>query len=196
MQRPGIGLGCNATHSFDAIRFLTGRDVRRVTGWVDPPIGANPRGAQFVDPGGMVVMEMEQGADDKSGLRAVVAQIEDGAGPTAVEIDLTAARVRLDEKTGQVEIWERDTSVKPGPGRPAVFRQAEPPAGVTAKVDIHAGLRDLLANLISNEPLNAVHGRASIEVLMAAYLSARRGNTPVAVPSKDAELRELCLPIT
>lgn len=58
MQRPGIGLGCNAVHSFDTVRFLTGRDVRRVTAWVDQPIGKNPRGADFVDPGGMVVLDM------------------------------------------------------------------------------------------------------------------------------------------
>ena len=40
MQRPGIGLGCNAVHSFAAISMLAGAPVRRVTGWVDPPIGA------------------------------------------------------------------------------------------------------------------------------------------------------------
>ena len=39
MQRPGIGLGCNAVHSFAAITMLAGASVERVTGWVDPPVG-------------------------------------------------------------------------------------------------------------------------------------------------------------
>jgi len=192
MQRPGIGLGCNATHSFDAIRFITGRDVTQVTGWVDPPVAKNPRGAEYVDPGGLVVMQL--GAN----LRAVVAQIEDGAGPTTVEIDFTAARVRLDEKSGQIEVIERDTSVKPGPGRPPVYRNAELPADLNAKIDMHAGLRDLIANLLSGDPLacDATHGRASVEVLVATYISDRRGHAPLAIPSKDEELNRLWLPIT
>src|SRR5207244_1739383 len=156
MQRPGIGLGCNATHSFDAIRFITGRDATQVTGWVDPPIAKNPRGPEYVDPGGLVVMELGPQ------LRAVVAQVADGAGPTTLEIDLTAARVRLDEKSGEVEVIERDLSIKPGPGRPAVYRKAELPAGLNAKVDMQTVLAALLTNLLSGEPLecDAIHGRA------------------------------------
>jgi len=192
MQRPGIGLGCNATHSFDAIRFITGRDVTQVTGWVDPPIAKNPRGAEFVDPGGLVVMELGPG------LRAIVAQVEDGAGPTTLEIDLTAARVRLDEKSGQIEVIERDTSIKPGPGRPPVYRNAELPSGLSAQIDMQAGLRETLSNLISGEPLvcDVVHGRASVEVLVATYVSQRRGHAPLAIPSADEEMISLWLPIT
>jgi len=42
----------------------------------------------------------------------VIAQIEDGAGPMSVEIDLTAARVRIDEKWGEAEVIERDLAVE------------------------------------------------------------------------------------
>jgi predicted dehydrogenase len=191
-QRPGIGLGCLATHSFDAVRFLTGLEARRVTGWIDEPIGKNPRGGEFVDPGGLVVMELGHH------VRAVVSQIEDGAGPASIEIDLTGGRVRLDEKSGEIEVVERDLSVIPGPGRPAVYRRAELPAGLTAKVDMHDGLIAMLSQLLSDQPLNCegVHGRASVEMLAAAHLSHRSGHVPIAVPNDHEELTQLWLPVT
>lgn len=191
-QRPGIGLGCLATHSFDTVRFLTGLNAKSVSAWVDDPVRSNPRGAEFVDPGGLVVIDLGRGA------RAVVAQIEDGAGPASVEIDLTAGRVRLDEKSGEVEVLERDLSVTPGPGRPAAYRRAAVPAELSAKVDMRQGLAAMLGQLLSDGPLDceAAHGRASIEILAAAHLSQRRGNAPVALPDDSVELQQLWLPVT
>lgn len=192
MQRPGIGLGCLATHSFDTVCFLLGRTARRVTGWVDPPRGKNPRGEQFTDPGGMIVMEF----DDE--IRAVVTQIEDGAGPSCVEIDMTAARVRIDEKSGHIEIFERDLSVKPGPGRPPVFRQAEPPAGLTANTPMPVMIRGCLESLVADPKIirEGVHGRHAVEILVATYISHRRGNVPVELPLTNEEDLELWLPVT
>src|SRR5690606_38665984 len=74
IQKPGIGLGCLGTHSFDLINFLTGTDPLRVTGWVDDPAGKNPRGEHFRDPGGLVIIEY------KDGIKGIVSQIEEGAG--------------------------------------------------------------------------------------------------------------------
>jgi predicted dehydrogenase len=192
MQRPDIGLGCNGTHSFDTVMYLSGASVERVTGWIDRPIRANPRGERYVDPGGLVVMELAGGA------RATVAQIEDGAGPTSLEIDLTAARVRFDERSGKVEVVERDLSVKPGPGRPAVFRDGELPAEVPGKLDMSVMIRGCLTNLVSDGPLasDARHGRAAVEVLVAAYLSHARGNVGVKLPLTARDEIELCLPVT
>jgi predicted dehydrogenase len=192
MQRPGIGLGCNATHSFDAVVFLLGRMPQSVTGWVDEPIGANPRGAQFVDPGGLVVI------DFGGGVRGVVAQIEDGSGPTSVEIDMTAARIRLDERSGEIEVLERDLSVKPGPGRPPIFRKAELPEGMTAKPDMSTMIRGCLQDLMSGREMisGAEHGRLAVEVLIATHLSQKRGNVPVALPLRSDEETTLWLPVT
>jgi predicted dehydrogenase len=192
MQRPGIGLGCNAVHSFDTVRFLTGRDVRRVTAWVDDPIGKNPRGADFVDPGGLVVLDM--GKD----LRAVVAQIEDGAGPTAVEIDMTAARIRLDEQSGAIEIVQRDLSVKPGPGRPAAYNRTDAPDGLSAKTDMLSMIEGCLADLLGDGPVQSdgAQGLATVEILVAAHLSQRRGNVPVDVPLTSSSDRKEWLPVT
>lgn len=192
IQRPGIGLGCNATHSFDAVRLITGRDVKRVVGWVDEPVGKNPRGERFVDPGGMAILELEGGA------RATVVQIEDGAGPNSVEIDMTAARVRLDERSGQIEVIERDLSVKPGPGRPPVFRDGEIPKDLSAATPMPVMITGCLEGLISDEPMisDGIHGRASVEILVATYLSHQRDNVPVALPLRAPQKQELWLPVT
>ncbi len=192
IQRPGIGLGCNATHSFDAVRLITGQDVRRVVGWVDEPVGRNPRGEQFVDPGGMAILELERGA------RATVVQIEDGAGPNSVEIDLTAARVRMDERSGEIEVIERDLSIKPGPGRPPAFSAGKVPEGLSAATPMHVMVSGCVEGLASGEPMisDGVHGRASVEILVATYLSHQRGNVPVKLPLKAPEELELWLPVT
>ena len=192
VQRPGIGLGCLATHSFDLATFLLGGAVRSVTAWVDKPIGKNPRGEEFVDPGGLVIMDM--GPD----MRAVISQIEDGAGPMAVEIDLTAARIRIDESFGIAEIIERDLSVRPGPGRPPAYSRIELPEGISAKLSMPVMLKGVLTELIGDGPMlcDGVHGLAAIEVLVAAYVSNKSGHVPVSVPCESKENCELWLPIT
>ena len=192
IQRPGIGLGCNATHSFDLVTYLAGRRVEQVTAWVDEPLGENPRGSQFVDPGGLVVMELAGGA------RGIVAQIEDGAGPMCVEIDMTAARIRMDEKNDNLEVLVRDLSVKKGPNKPAVYQAIELPNGVSAKSDMISLTRDCLTDLVAGRPLlSGTHeGCASIEVLVAAHLSHRRGHARQSLPLETREELELWLPVT
>lgn len=192
IQRPGIGLGCLGTHYFDLVRFLGAGEVSAVTAWVDPFIGPNPRGAHFADPGGTVVMQMSSGA------RAVIAQIEDGAGPMSIELDLTGARIRIDEHSGHVEIIERDLTVKPGPGRPPVYAPGKVPEGLKATPNAAVNLKNLLDELLHEGPMDcdAVHGMVSIEVLVAAHLSHQRGHVPVVFPLAAAADRAVALTVT
>lgn len=192
MQRQGIGLACNGIHSFDLARFLTGQDVTRVTGWVDDPIKKNPRGEQFVDPGGLVVME------HGPKFRCVVAQVEDGAGPVSLELDLTAARVWVDERSGAIDVIERDLSVIPGPGRPAKFSKGVVPESAAKYPDMVPAIAGMLQELVGDGPMDcdATHGRAAVEVLVATYLSKARGNVPVALPLTSKEDLSLWLSVT
>ena len=192
IQRPGIGLGCLATHSFDLVRFLAGdRAVTAVTAWVDPFLGPNPRGTQYEDPGGLVVLALDGGA------RATIAQIEDGAGPATIEIHLTGARIRIDERAKELELIVRDLSVKPGPGRPPAYAKTPLPEGVTSTFELMPQVTRVLAELVGDGPLacDAVHGLASVEILAAAHLSAKRGHAPVALPL-GAEDRKHWMPVT
>ncbi len=191
MQRPGIGLGCLGTHSYDVPGQITGQTLQQVIGWVDPVRGKNPRGDQFVDPGGQTIMVFE---DD---FRVTINQIEDGAGPSSVEIDLTRARIRICEVTPILEIIERDLSVIPGPGRPPKYYPGEYPEDLSICPDIFQMLQGALENLISDDPLicKPEYGRQALEVMTATYLSHERGNVPVDIPLKQDE-RERWFPVT
>jgi predicted dehydrogenase len=194
VQRPGIGLGCLATHSFDVVRFLTSSEVSSVIGFVDPPLKKNPRGEQFVDPGGHAVMTMT------NGVRATVAQIEDGAGPSSLEVHGTAGRVRLDESSGAIEIIAKDLTVVPKPGVPARFAPVAVPDGITAKVDMQQGLVALLLDAVASRNSGARsrcdgrEGRAAVAVLAAIHHSHRRNHAVVNID--DPDLSSLWLPVT
>lgn len=193
IQKPGIGLGCLGTHSFDLCNYLVDAAPDYVTGWVDSPVVRNPRGDQFVDPGGLVVMEYR-----KSNVRAIVSQLETGAGPQTTEIHFTGARVFHDPKNNVLDIKIRDQSVTPGPGRPPVYTDYTIAADINVKGNLIAQMKALLSNLISENPVLAgiEQGKSAIEVLSAAYLSQKYGNVPVKLPLQKQEELDLYLPVT
>lgn len=192
IQRPGIGLGCLAIHSFDLATFLADSEVVEVSAWVDDFIGPNPRGDYFVDPGGLVVGILKNGA------RMTVAQIEDGAGPMSVEVNLTGARLRIDEKGDDVEIIVRDRSVIPGPGRPPVFERCSLPGGLSAKTNMGVMLKGVIQELVGNDKMvcDGQFGKAAVDVLVGAYVSHRSGHRPVSLTQLNAEDRAMRLPVT
>jgi predicted dehydrogenase len=189
---PGIGLGCSATHMIDLWRFLGGEHLDAVYGWVDPVRGTNPRGAEFSDPGGMIVVTSSSGA------RYVHEQTEDGAGPGTFVIDTTGAEIRIDEREGTVAVLARDLSVKPGPGRPPKYDVAPLPAEAPLVIDIVRLSAETLRELVEERELTcpAEHGLHSLEVVVATYLSHDRGHARVALPLTDPESKAKWLPIT
>lgn len=189
---PGIGLGCLATHFVDLMRFLGGEDFVSVTGWLDPERGTNPRGATFHDPGGLIV------ATGASGARYVHHQIEDGSGPLSLVLDLTQARVAVEEREGHISVMRRDPSVKPGPGRPVRFEVLEPPTESPLKLDILELSGAVLTELAGDGPLicDARHGYRSLETVVATHVSHRRGHIPVSLPLEEMEILTEELPIT
>ena len=192
VHMPGIGLGVRGIHSIDLIRFLADAEVQGVVGWVDDPLGENPRGAEFVDPGGMIVMDMGPR------LRGVVVQNEDGAGPISVEVDLTAARIRLDERFGTVEIVERDQAVLPGPGRPPRFHHRDPPEGMSARLDALQMINGVVEELLGEGDMecDGHHGVEAFKILVGAYVSDRDGHRRVGLGEISDEVRFLHLPVT
>jgi predicted dehydrogenase len=189
---PGIGLGCTATHMTDLWRFLSGEEMDTVFGWIDPVRGPNPRGADFCDPGGMIV------ATCASGTRYVHEQTEDGAGPGMFVIDTTGMEVRVDERAGSVSVLARDWSVKPGPGRSAKYDVVRPPADAPLAVDIVRFSAETLRELVAGRTLtcDAEDGLRSLEVIVAAHLSHDRGHAPVTLPLSDFGSKAKWLPIT
>jgi predicted dehydrogenase len=173
---PGIGLGCVGIHYLDLMRMLSGDEMTSVTGWIDPERGPNPRGAEFHDPGGVVV------AEGRSGARYLHQHIEDGGGPAPVVVETTGARFTVVEDTGAME-WLRRW-----PGERS-FRPSPLPEGLAFELDVVKMTAALLRELAGEGPLSCpgTDGRASLELLAAAYASHRRGHRPVPLPLEGAD---------
>lgn len=188
---PGIGLGCLATHFIDLARCLAGEDLREVAGWLDPECGPNPRGAEFHDPGGLLV------AIGTRSTRFVVQQIEDAAGPTSIILDCTEARVVIEERTQTVEILQRRAM---GADRkaPPQYEVVEPPVTAPLDLDIVALTAQVLQELMQGGTLTceAEHGYRSLEAVVAGWLSHERGQTPVSLPLDAPGDLARYLPIT
>jgi predicted dehydrogenase len=189
---PGIGLGCTATHLIDLWRFLGGEQLQSVFGWVDAVRGPNPRGAEFRDPGGMVV------AVSSSGARYVHQQTEDGAGPGLMVIDTTGAQIVVDEQTLTMSILARDWSVPRGPGRPPKYDPVLLPPDAPFDFDVLALPAEMLRELVEERELSCTgeDGLRSLEIVAGAYVSERRGHAAVSLPIEDAEGRNTWLPMT
>lgn len=189
---PGIGLGCLATHFLDLMRFLSGEDFLSVSGWVDPERRANPRGAAFHDPGGLTV------ATSASGTRFVHEQIEDGAGPFSLVLDLTQARVTVEDNEGRISVIWRDPSVTPGPGRLPRYEVVEPPAEGLLELNLIELGAAVLRELAGDGPLtcDAQHGYQSLEAVVATHFSHRRGHIPLSLPLQEEGILTEELPIT
>lgn len=189
----GIGLGCLGVHFFDQMRFFAADDFVSITGWIDNEKGANPRGSQFHDPGGLVVME------GNSGIRYVHHQIEDAAGPEHIIIDLTKGRIRIEEQLNLVEIIQRDFSVRPGPGRPPKFDKIEVPKEHIFNLSVIDLSAEILRELASDKEkltCDAEHGLKSLEVVIAAYISNNNGHDPVILPLQNTADLDFYIPIT
>jgi predicted dehydrogenase len=192
IMRNGIGLGCLATHSFDLANFLFDQAPAQVTAWVDQSYKANPRGAQFVDPGGLVILDY--GNDRK----AVVSQIEKAAGPMIIQLFFEDARVVVDVKYGTLEVVSQPRGAKASPGNPVKTSRDVNPHGHEVShntVDLmEAILRDLLEHI--ELKADVLHGLNAVEILVAAYQSSEQGHVPISLPVQDADYIKRFLPVT
>jgi predicted dehydrogenase len=189
---PGIGLGCLGTHFIDLMRFLAARQFQKLWGWVDPELNPNPRGAEFHDPGGCVL------CTDRNGARYFLEQREDAAGPVSGVIDLTGARVIIDEGALTMHVIARDLSVKPGPGRPPVYSEIAPPPDRPFKIDLIAIVEALLVQLRNGDKVACTleDGLKSLECVIAAHLSHEAGNKVMELPLHTQSDLHRTVPIT
>ncbi|HPI53266.1 MAG TPA: Gfo/Idh/MocA family oxidoreductase [Chitinophagaceae bacterium] len=192
IMRNGIGLGCLATHSFDLSNFLFGYHPSKVTAWVDQSYKANPRGAQFVDPGGLVILDY--GHDKKT----VVSQIEKAAGPMIIQLFFEDARVVVDVKYGTLEVVSQPRGAKASPGNPVKTSRDINPHGQEVSHPTVDLMEAILRDLVDHIDLKAdvVHGLNAVEILVAAYQSSEQGHIPIALPVQDADYIKRFLPVT
>lgn len=189
IMRNGIGLGCLGTHSFDLANFLFQSIPESVTAWVDSSYTRNPRGEQFVDPGGLVILDY---GNDK---KAIISQLEKASGPMIVQLHFEYARLVVDVKYGTLELITKINSALPIPNN--LERIINPQSYSVSHDTIHL-MERILENLISVKQMkaDALHGMHSVEILMAAYKSSEQGHLPVTLPITDEVYLTKFLPVT
>jgi predicted dehydrogenase len=186
IMRNGIGLGCLGTHSFDLANFLFDAKPSFVSCWVDTSFSKNPRGEQFVDPGGLVILNY---SNDK---KAIISQIEKGSGPMVVQVFYERARLTIDVKFGTLQVVTISSD-----GNKTVGREINPHNENVDHNTIELMI-DILGNLISEDELqaNIKHGLDSVEILVAAYMSSENGHIPIGLPISDETYLNKFLPVT
>ena len=166
----GIGLSAKATHWFDLSNYLLDgqNELISVTAQIDEQKMINPRGAEFIDPGGLVILEFTNNC------RATIEQIEDGFCPLKIEAVFTNGYVEINEKTGIVKIISNHND-----------KIITENSLMCARVDIVEGTKDMILNLLSNNDIAspASSAKKTIEILISAYCSDET-NTKVNITSK------------
>jgi predicted dehydrogenase len=170
-----FGLAMNGIHYFEAFRFMTDEKPRRVMAWLDRKVVPNPRGKQFKDRSGCVIVET------KSGKRLIL-QCSIGQGH-GIQVTYAARNgwISVDELTGRVQASVRQAKFRGEPttryALPArnwseIIRPAEILDSTAAVV--RALLKD--KNRVTGED-----GLLAMKVLVAAHMSAERGGRPIFI---------------
>lgn len=186
-QKPGIGIGGVGTHYFDLANYFVDDFPEYVSGWIDEQKSKNPRGAEFIDPGGLVVMTY------KNGVRAMIDQIEDGAGPQLTIMNFTDGRIVHDPKYASLDVKAKDPNVIPKPGVYRAYEQMEIPSEFDLKGNMLQQLEDVIKDLISDKEIlsDAKFGMKAVEILSAAYISNENNHTAVKLPLTKKEDLEM-----
>ena len=178
-----FGVSMNATHYFEAFRYLADEDLDEVTAWFSAEPVPNPRGAQFEDRAGSIRVTtmggkrlyLEIGSDQGHGVHVTY------AGRNGF--------MTINELTGEMTTSVRESQFRDLPttryGMPAEnARESIPPAEV-----IDSTARVLEALLLDENSVNAQQGMMAVKVLVGAYMSAENGSRPVKLDSSLDQTR-------
>ncbi|WP_406700179.1 Gfo/Idh/MocA family oxidoreductase [Singulisphaera sp. Ch08] len=163
-------LAMHGSHFFDLSRYLLGSEPEWVVAHLEPPTGANSRGANFEDPAGFCLFSFQNGArayfDFSSDL-----QLKD----PFLTIKGTLGRITVDEPRQFWTFQSRSQRVWTVP-----FVEAMKASTLFARV---------AAELLSDTPpaSEGADGVAALEMILAAHLSHRRGHQPVTLPLASGE---------
>ena len=179
------------THFFDLTRFVTDAEVVAVSGWVEAHTPPNPRGADFVDPGGSVILELSTGA------RALWEIGHSIVTPPRLTLHGELGTIDVDESSTEWTITSLrapDGSTLSGPGRPA---PAARPLVSHRPLDLVELGQRFLTDLVGEGTLGASgsDGRAAVETVIALHESSGRDGARVTLPLSGAA-RSRDVPIT
>jgi predicted dehydrogenase len=160
-----FGLAMNASHYFEAFRFLTGEPVSQISGWLEADKLANPRGHQFSDASGRLLALNRQGQSMSIDFSAKA-----GWGLRVCYI-CRNGQIQIDELSGEMEIWSRDAEYRGLPtsryAMPVTYRRES-----IQPADSIAPTRAVWeAMLTASEYPSGEDGQHSLKCLVATHLS-------------------------
>ncbi|HMA05263.1 MAG TPA: Gfo/Idh/MocA family oxidoreductase [Methanomicrobiales archaeon] len=172
------GIGNFPLHFFDTARFLTGSEPGWAVGFLDSTGTPNPRGKQFIDPGGYGIFGFRNGA------RFFFDSSEDTGVQYLFEIVGSYGRILIDELN---DVWqirarpEADRTIpftRYGTGMPLVPYQRDAPHDI---VKLTAAA---IAELAGGGPVSCTgdDGLRALEMVIALHVSDEQGHAQVSLP--------------
>lgn len=180
-----FGLAMNASHYFEAFRYLTGAEVSGIQAWLERDTLPNPRGAEFEDRSGRLL------AWGKSGAALYIDfSAEAGWGLQVVYV-CRYGQIFVDELNGEIRIAAREAEYRDLPtsryGMPASIEQAR-----IAPADTVAPTVAVWRAMLAGEAWpDGAAGRHALACLVAAHASHRRGGTAVSLDAPDLPRDEI-----
>lgn len=176
-----FGLAMNAGHYFEMFRYMTGREVASVNAWFEPQKLANPRGAQFEDASGRVLLRNINN-------QAMYIDLSANSGwGICVNYICRNGQISVDELSGEMVVKAREEEYRELPttryGMPVVTeRHIIPPA------DSVGPTRAVWEAMLSEQSFpDGNVGLHSLKCLVASHLSHERGGAAVALDAVGDE---------
>ncbi|WP_057198391.1 Gfo/Idh/MocA family oxidoreductase [Bradyrhizobium sp. Leaf396] len=168
-----FGLAMNASHYFEAFRYLTAEPLAEISAWFDPANVPNPRGAQYIDRSGQV-----RGVT-ASGVRLLIELGGDLGHGIEVVYACRNGQILVDELAGYVRGIHRRAEYRELPttryGMPADEFQRQ-----IAQADVIGPTVALWRSLLAGGSYpDGSSGRHAVAALVAANLSGESGGRPI-----------------
>lgn len=172
------GIGNFAIHFFDTARFLTESEPEWIVGFLDKTGTPNPRGADFMDPGGYGIIKF------KNGCRFFIDTSEDTGVQYVFQIVGTTGRIIIDELNDTWQIRGRNSEGKNIPLTRYGTDMSAIPFMSDAPFDIVSLTSAAMAELLSGRPVSSTgtDGKKSLELVIGLHISDEQENRKIPFP--------------
>jgi len=172
------GLGNLGIHAFDNMRFYTDSEVEWVIGFTDKTGTPNPRGPQFVDPGGYGILHFQ------NGVRAFIDTSEDTGVRHILELVGRWGRVIIEEWGNSWKAFARSDADRKSPLTRYILPMEEIPFELEAEFDIPGltclAIKELLEG--GDISCDGEVAKRALEIVIAFHISDATGNQKIYLP--------------
>lgn len=176
-----FGLAMNAGHYFEMFRYMTGCEVASANAWFEPQKLANPRGAQFEDASGRVLLRNINN-------QAMYIDLSANSGwGICVNYICRNGQISVDELSGEMVVKAREEEYRDLPttryGMPVVTERY-----IISPADSVGPTRAVWEAMLSDQSFpDGNDGLHSLKCLIASHLSHERGGADVPLDAVGGE---------